>query len=137
MANALFTTVQQLVSRGLDRLSDELSKRLQRIEEKIDSIIKLLEKQSPEVDVSVLPLKVNSLNSSQVNVYLLKLPDTLRLSMVAMIKLKEATTSGVAQETNRSRSVESIHLNQLERMGYLEKYRKSRKIFFRIPSPPK
>lgn len=126
-----------MVSRGLDRLSDELSKRLQRIEEKIDSIIKLLEKQSPEVDVSVLPLKVNSLNSSQVNVYLLKLPDTLRLSMVAMIKLKEATTSGVAQETNRSRSVESIHLNQLERMGYLEKYRKSRKIFFRIPSPPK
>ena len=118
-------------------MSDELSKRLQRIEEKIDSIIKLLEKQSPEVDFNVLPLKVNPLNSSQVNVYLLKLPDTLRLSMVAMIKLKEATTSGVAQETNRSRSVESIHLNQLERMGYLEKYRKRRKIFFRIPSPPK
>ncbi len=85
----------------------------------------------------MLPLKMSPLDLSQVNVYLLKLPDTLRHSMVAMIKLKEATTSSVAEETNRSRSVESIHLNQLERMGYLEKYRKRRKIFFRVPSAPK
>jgi len=28
-------------------------------------------------------------------------------------------------------------LNQLERMGYLEKYRKGRKIYFKVPTPPK
>jgi len=43
----------------------------------------------------------------------------------------------VSKVTGRSRSVESIHLNQLERMGYLERYRKGKKIYFRIPSPPK
>ena len=55
--------------------------------------------------------------------------------MLVMERLGEATTVDVARETGRSRSVESIHLNQLERMGYLEKYRKGRKIYFKI-SPP-
>ena len=55
--------------------------------------------------------------------------------MLVMERLGEATTVDVARETGRSRSVESIHLNQLERMGYLEKYRKGRKIYFKISRP--
>ncbi|KYH40839.1 MAG: hypothetical protein AYL32_009140, partial [Candidatus Bathyarchaeota archaeon B26-2] len=54
-------------------------------------------------------------------------------TMLVMERLGEATTVEVARETGRSRSVESIHLNQLERMGYLEKYRKGRKIYFKVP----
>ena len=55
--------------------------------------------------------------------------------MLVMERLGEATTVDVARETGRSRSVESIHLNQLERMGYLEKHRKGRKIYFKISRP--
>jgi len=119
-------------------LSKDLSSKLQRIEEKLDSLMKMMEERlSATRDVNVLPMRVDAPSSLPVNVYLLKLPDSLRQTMFAMDKLKEATTSHVAKETKRSRSVESIHLNQLERMGYLEKFRKGRKIYFRIPSPPK
>jgi len=100
--------------------------------------MKLLEERlSVTRDLNVVPMKVDAPSSLPVNVYFLRLPDSLRQSMFAMDKLKEATTAHVAKETGRSRSVESIHLNQLERMGYLEKFRKGRKIYFRLPSPPK
>jgi len=119
-------------------LSGDLSERLQRIEEKLDSLVRMLEeKLSAAKSVSITPLKVNVPKDASINVYLMKLPDSLRQTMLAMDKLKEATTMEVAKKTGRSRSVESIHLNQLERMGYLEKYRKGRKIYFRIPSPPR
>jgi len=118
-------------------LDEELSARLQRIEEKIDNLIRLLENRSSrEVDVNLLPMRVESAEGAPVNVFLMRLPDSLRRTMFAMRKLREATTSEVARETGRSRSVESIHLNQLERMGYLEKFRRGRRIYFRIPSPP-
>ena len=119
-------------------MSEDFSTKLQRIEEKLDSIMKILEERlSPMKDVNVLPMKVDSRLSGQINVYLLKLPDSLRQTMIAIGRVKEATTSDIAKVTGRSRSVESIHLNQLERMGYIEKYRIGRKIFFRSPSPSK
>jgi len=118
-------------------LDEELSARLQRIEEKIDNLIRLLESHSSrEVDVNLLPMRIEPAEVAPVSVFLMRLPDSLRQTMFAMRKLREATTSEVARETGRSRSVESIHLNQLERMGYLEKFRRGRKIYFRIPSPP-
>ena len=119
-------------------MSKDLSTKLHRIEEKIDSILKMLEERlSTAKDINVLPMKIDTSPNAPINVYLLKLPDSLRQTIFAMDKLKEATTSEVANETGRSRSVESIHLNQLERMGYLEKFRRGRKIHFRIPTPPK
>jgi len=119
-------------------LAKDLSEKMQRIEEKIDTLMKMIEERlSITKDVNVLPLRVDAPSSLPVNVYFLKLPDSLRQTMFAMDRLKEATTVQVGKETGRSRSVESIHLNQLERMGYLEKFRKGRKIYFKIPSPPK
>ena len=118
-------------------LSSDLSETLQRIERKLESLMKIIEGNLPPTrDMNVLPMKVDVPMRAPINVYLLRLPDSLRLTMFAMDKLKEATTTQVSKETGRSRSVESIHLNQLERMGYLEKYRKGRKIYFRMPSPP-
>jgi len=100
--------------------------------------MKIIEENLPPTkDMNILPMKVDAPARAPINVYLMRLPDSLRLTIFAMDRLKEATTSQVAKETGRSRSVESIHLNQLERMGYLEKYRKGRKIHFRMPSPPK
>lgn len=119
-------------------MSAEQRKQLKRIEEKIDSIKKMLQEHfSSMKEVEVPPKKLDVPLSAPISVYLLKLPDSLRQTMLAMDRLKEATTSGVADLTGRSRSVESIHLNQLERMGYIEKFRRGRKIFFRIPKPPR
>jgi len=111
--------------------------RLQRIEEKIDFIMKMLKEQfSTAKDVEVPSQKMDVPLSAPISVYLLKLPDSLRQTMLAMDRLKEASTEKVADTTGRSRSVESIYLNQLERMGYIEKFRKGRKVFFQIPKPP-
>lgn len=119
-------------------MSSDLTETLQRIERKLESLKKIIEENLPPTkDMNILPMKVDAPARAPINVYLMRLPDSLRLTIFAMDKLKEATTTQVAKETGRSRSVESIHLNQLERMGYLEKYRKGRKIHFRMPSPPK
>ncbi len=110
---------------------------LQRIEEKIDSLNRMLrEYLSISRGIGVPSKKIDVPLSAPVGVYLLKFPDSLRQTMLAMDKLKEATTGQVAEETGRSRSVESIHLNQLERMGYIEKFRRGRKVYFKIPLPP-
>ena len=119
-------------------MSEDFSERLQRIEKKIDSLLKMLEERlSIGKEVDVQPMRVDTESKASVRVYLLRLPDSLRRTMLVMERLGEATTVEVARETGRSRSVESIHLNQLERMGYLEKYRKGRKIYFKVPIPPK
>jgi len=118
-------------------LDEEDRRQLQRIEEKIDLLNRMLrEHLSISREMGVPSKKVDVPLSAPVSVYLLKFPDSLRQTMLAMDRLKEATTGQVAGETGRSRSVESIHLNQLERMGYIEKFRRGRKVFFRIPLPP-
>jgi len=118
-------------------LDEEERRQLQRIEEKIDLLNKMLrEHLSISREVGVPSKKIDVPLSAPVSVYLVRFPDSLRQTMLAMDRLKEATTGQVAEETGRSRSVESIHLNQLERMGYIEKFRRGRKVFFRIPLPP-
>ena len=61
----------------------------------------------------------------------MNLPDSLRKTMLTMVKLKEATPEEVAKETNRTRGLENIYLNQLERMGYIEKVKKGKRVYFR------
>ncbi len=125
------------------KLDEELSEKLRRIENKIDSLKGMLRYfMESEKIFDLLPLKTsasyegerahNVVNRDAVSVYLLKLPDSLRQSMFAMDKLREASAFEVSKVTGRSRSVESFHLNQLERMGYLVKFRKGKKIFFRV-----
>ncbi|MEM2904292.1 MAG: hypothetical protein QW057_00035 [Candidatus Bathyarchaeia archaeon] len=62
---------------------------------------------------------------------LLNLPDSLRRTMLAVNELKEATAEEVAGKSNRTRSVETIYLNQLVRMGYLTRTKKKRKVYFK------
>jgi DNA-binding transcriptional ArsR family regulator len=119
-------------------MSTDFSVALKRIEEKLDAIMKTLESQASQTkNMDIAPARSDPSLNGTINVYLLKLPDSLRQTMLAMGKLKDAITEDVAKETGRSRSLESIHLNQLERMGYIEKYRRKRKIFFTIPNPSK
>jgi DNA-binding transcriptional ArsR family regulator len=116
-------------------LSNEFNKVLQRIEKKLDDIVIILKERFTPIDGLKFSPNISSVPSNDViNVYLLKLPDSLKKTMLAMIQKKEASASELAKLTKRSRSLESIHLNQLERMGYIEKYRKGKKVFFLIPN---
>jgi len=63
---------------------------------------------------------------------LLSLPSSLRKTVMALYKLKEATAEGISRETKRLRAVESASANQLVRMGYLKKKREGRKVYFYI-----
>lgn len=126
------------------RLSDDSSIRLRRIENKIDSMKgMLLDLMESRRFLNLAPVHrqgrtqrdINEIDKETANVYLLKLPDSLRLTMFAMEKLKEASALEVSKVTDRSRSVESFHLNQLERMGYLVRSRKGKKVYFRLPKP--
>ena len=63
---------------------------------------------------------------------LLSLPDHLRKSLMSLSGFDEATAKDVAKETGRTRELESINLNQLHRMGYIEKTRKGRQMYFSL-----
>jgi flagellar biosynthesis chaperone FliJ len=61
---------------------------------------------------------------------LLRIPDHLRKTLVAVYRLGFVIAEDVAQETGRARALESNYLNQLARMGYLKRERKKRKVYF-------
>lgn len=63
---------------------------------------------------------------------LLRLPDHLRKTMMALAKLVEARADEVARITGRARAIESGYLNQLVRMGYVKKVRKKHEIYFSV-----
>jgi predicted transcriptional regulator len=104
-------------------MNDALLDRIKRLEERLDVVEKTLQLRD-------LPTTSTSISLSQKD--LLALPSSLQKTMLAIQELQEATSTGVSQETGRARSVETIYLNQLARLGYLNKERKGRKIFFKI-----
>ena len=63
---------------------------------------------------------------------LIELPNHLRETVLAVIALGEATATDVAKETGKSRSSESDHLNELQRMGYLKRRYSTRKVYFAL-----
>jgi len=63
---------------------------------------------------------------------LLRLPDHLRKTMIALSRLIEGRADGVAKITGRARAIESGYLNQLVRMGYVKKMRRKHQIYFSI-----
>lgn len=63
---------------------------------------------------------------------LLRLPDHLRKTMMALAKLVEARADEVAKMTGRARAIESGYLNQLVRMGYVKKVRRGHQIYFSV-----
>jgi predicted transcriptional regulator len=104
-------------------MNDALLDRIKRLEERLEVVEKTLQLRD-------LSTSSSSVSLSQKD--LLALPSSLQKTMLAIQELQEATSTGVAKETGRARSVETIYLNQLARLGYLNKERKGRKIFFKI-----
>jgi hypothetical protein len=63
---------------------------------------------------------------------LLRLPDHLRKTMLALAKLIEGRADEVSEITGRARAIESGYLNQLVRLGYVKKIRRKHQIYFAI-----
>jgi predicted transcriptional regulator len=55
----------------------------------------------------------------------------MQKSMIALQELKEATAAEVAGKTSRNRSVETIYLNGLARMGLVSRERRGHRVYFR------
>ena len=60
----------------------------------------------------------------------MELPNHLRKTMLAVIALNEATATEVSKQTGKGRASESRSLNELERMGYLNRRYATRNVYF-------
>ena len=64
------------------------------------------------------------------------LPEHLRPTVKALHELGEASASQIAERTGRTRAGESACLNELARLGYVEKRRVGRTVYFSIKKRP-
>jgi len=106
-------------------MQSNVEERLKRIEEKLEALEKVLIRSNAKSPGKTATISISTKD-------LLALPDSLRKTMMTIQSLKEATTKEVAENTGRTRSVETIYLNQLVRIGYLTKQRRGRKIYFKV-----
>lgn len=102
---------------------DEVSERIKKIEERLDVLEGMVRA------LGALPTREQPKSVDMSD--LLALPSCLQKTMLTAQELREATSSEVAEKTGRDRTVETIYLNQLMRLGYLSKERKGRKIYFK------
>ena len=96
--------------------------------------LEALETEMNQLNERVIRLETTRLVQTDLSITvddLLKLPDSLRRTMIAITRLKEEQAEVVAKQTGSTRGMENIYLNQLVRMGYLEKVRRGRRVFFR------
>ncbi len=98
--------------------SKEIVALLERILEVLENIERKLESKKEIKDIDPFAL--------------LELPDKLRETAMALIKLESATASDVARITGRGRAIESHYLNTLVRMGYAKKKRDGRRVVYEI-----
>ena len=105
----------------------------------IEQVIEILQNINGKVD-QLLPEYKNNDEISVTDVMdvmtLLSLPDHLRKTATAISKLEYATASDVAKTTHKKRAVESGYLNQLVRLGHVNKYRSGKKVYFSINERP-
>ena len=59
-----------------------------------------------------------------------RLPDNIRRTAVALLRLGEATAEDIAKITGRKRSTESYYLNLMAEMKLVKKKQVGRKIYF-------
>ncbi len=123
------------------RQKDDIMPLLEAINESLKSIDNRLAKLSKKNDEVLANLhsgrprqvKATDLEDSPLDVVtLLSLPDHLRKTAMILCKEDDATAKQVAEKTGRARAVESSYLNQLHTMGYVNKKRKGRDVYFHV-----
>lgn len=98
---------------------DEIREELEQLNEKFDVLIDGLKTGKDGRSIPALNVAT-----------LLYMPDHLRSTLMAVARRGPATADRIAEETQRTRAVESAHLNQLVVMGYITKERKGRTVYF-------
>lgn len=63
---------------------------------------------------------------------LLSLPDHLRKTALALLKLGKATATRVSIETGRDTTMEDIYLKQLVKMGCLKTEKQGQDVYFQV-----
>lgn len=88
----------------------------------METLLQEIRKIEGKIDQILAPARVPAL--------VLKLPEHLRLTMMAVLDMGESNATQVAERTGRARATESAALNMLVRMGYLKKRRVDRTAYF-------
>lgn len=104
---------------GDNEIFHQIYSKLGEIGDKLDNLA-LVNK--PKVDEDIAPDIMS----------LLQLPENLRYTALTLYELGEATAEDVAEITNKQRAVESAYLNDLAKMGYIQKKRVGRMVHFSI-----
>jgi hypothetical protein len=118
-------------------MMEEFEQRLERIQEAVKTMnhtvnqsLKTIEDEIMDIVENIRAEEAKKKSQGFKPSILLSFPDHLRLTVRALMKLGIATAKEVSQETGRSRSLESTYLNTLTTMKYVQKERKSRKVFY-------
>ena len=98
--------------------------RIREIEERLDGLERMVKVLGISSDRSLM----QSISMKD----LLALPYSLQKTAQVIQDLGEATSSEVSKGTGRNRTIETIYLNQLTRLGYLTKERRAHKIYFKV-----
>lgn len=103
-------------------MGEAVIERIKRIEERVNALEQIIRSE----------YQSSTRSSSLATKELLALPSSLQKTLLAVQELGEGTASQIAEKTGRVRSVETIYLNQLTRLGSLTRIRRGRKIYFKV-----
>ncbi len=109
-------------------MDEEVLERIKKIEERLDNLERIMKNVEAFPTRESQKLSLKSINMKD----LLALPTSLQKTMLTIQELEEATATRVAEETGRDRTVETIYLNQLMRLGFLTRERRGRKVYFKV-----
>lgn len=116
--------------RNYTERTDDLYQDFSTIKDYLEEILSLQRKILQKLDGKKME---DSPKDTEIDAWLLlRLPDHLRKTMMALAKLVEARADEVAKITGRARAIESGYLNQLVRMGYVKKVRRKHQIYFSV-----
>ena len=107
-------------------MSDEVEKKLAKMQERLESLEEIISNAGITKEPSMtggLPPSIKDL---------LDLPDTIRRTLLALQGLGESTSEEVSKKTGRTRSIETVYLNQLHRLKHVSRQRKSRKVYYKV-----
>ena len=117
---------------------DQIALTLTQINEKLETLL-IVNKQLLKINEALLQKnKVTPSTKFKLEpdaMAILNLPLTLRKTIMVLYRLEKATADDLAKETKRLRAVESAAANQLVRMGYINKKRDGRDVYFYIEAP--
>jgi len=121
--------IESLLDKAIEEMKQEERERLREIAGKAKAILEIdvtlkdilqrLERIERKIDGIAAPARAAAL------------PDKLRRTMMILIELGEASASQVAERTGRTRVAESVALNELTRLGFVEKRKKGRIVYFK------